>query len=121
MALQRQRRSTPVVGFLNNGSRSGFARPLAALRKGLKEAGYNGHDVAIEYRWADGKIDQLPALAADLVSRGVDVIAVTGGVTPARAAAAATKKIPIVFAGCDPDEAGLVNDFERPDCNATGV
>jgi putative ABC transport system substrate-binding protein len=121
MALQRQRPTTPVVGFLNSGSRGAFARPTAAFRRGLKEAGYNGQDVAIEYRWADGKVDQLPALAAELVSRRVDVIAVTGGVTPARAAAAATKEIPIVFAGCDPDDAGLVNNFQRPDGNATGV
>ena len=121
MALERQRRATPVLGFLNSGSRGAFAQSVAAFRKGLKEAGYNGRDVAIEYRWADGKVDQLPALAADLVRRRVDVIAVTGGVTPARAAAAATKQIPIVFAGCDPDEAGLVNNFDRPDGNATGV
>ena len=94
MALERQRRATPVLGFLNSGSRGAFAQSVAAFRKGLKEAGYNGRDVAIEYRWADGKVDQLPALAADLVRRRVDVIAVTGGVTPARAAAAATKQIP---------------------------
>jgi putative ABC transport system substrate-binding protein len=94
---------------------------LAAFRKGLKEAGYNGRDVAIEYRWADGQFEQLPELAADLVRRRVDVIAVTGGATSARAAAAATREIPIVFAGCDPDDAGLVNNFERPDRNATGV
>jgi putative ABC transport system substrate-binding protein len=121
MALERQRRTTPVLGFLNSGSRDAFERPMAAFRKGLKEAGYDGSDVAIEYRWADGKVDQLPALAADLVNRQVDVIAVTGGATPARAAAAATKEIPIVFAGCDPDDAGLVSNFERPDGNATGV
>jgi putative tryptophan/tyrosine transport system substrate-binding protein len=121
MALQRSKRAVPVLGFLNSGSRGAFAQPVAAFRKGLKEAGYNDRDVAIEYRWADGKVDQLPALAADLVRRRVDVIAATGGATPARAAAAATKVIPIVFAGCDPDDAGLVNNFEQPDCNATGV
>jgi putative tryptophan/tyrosine transport system substrate-binding protein len=126
MALQRQRRTTPVVGFLNNGSRGAFARPLAAFRRGLKEAGYNGQDVAIEYRWANGKGDQLPALAAGLFRPQVKVIAVTGGITPARAALDArsqstSKDMPIVFAACDPDEVGLVNDFERPDCNATGV
>jgi putative ABC transport system substrate-binding protein len=126
MALQRQGRTAPVVGFLNNGSRAAFARPLAAFRRGLKAAGYNGQDVAIEYRWADGKVDQLPALAADLFRPRVKVIAVTGGITPARAVLdarnrSATKEMPIVFAGCDPDEVGLVNNFERPDCNATGV
>src|SRR5882757_4708532 len=113
MALQRQGRATPVLGFLNSGSRGAFIQPLAAFRKGLKEAGYNGRDVAIEYRWADGQFEQLPELAADLVRRRVDVIAVTGGATSARAAAAATREIPIVFAGCDPDDAGLVNNFER--------
>jgi putative ABC transport system substrate-binding protein len=112
---------TPVLGFLNSGSPRAFARSVAAFRKGLKEAGYDGQDVAIEYRWAKGKVDQLPALAADLVRKRVDVIAVTGGATPARVAAAATKEIPIVFAGCDPDDAGLVNNFARPDGNATGV
>ena len=90
MALERQRRATPVLGFLNSGSRGAFAQSVAAFRKGLKEAGYNGRDVAIEYRWADGKVDQLPALAADLVRRRVDVIAVTVGVTPARAYASTT-------------------------------
>ncbi len=121
MVTKRQKRPTPVVGFLNSGSRKAFAHPVAAFRRGLREAGYDGQDVVIEYRWADGRVDRLPALAADLVSRQVDVIAATGGATPARAAAAATKRIPIVFAGCDPDDAGLVNNFERPDGNATGV
>ncbi len=121
MALRAQERAVPVVGFLNSGSADAFEQSMVAFRKGLKEAGYGGRNVAVEYRWADGKVDRLPALAADLVKRGVNVIAVTGGVTPARAAAAATKDIPIVFAGCDPDEAGLVNNFERPDGNATGV
>jgi putative ABC transport system substrate-binding protein len=121
MALRAQERAVPVVGFLNSGSADAFAQSMVAFRKGLKAAGYGGRKVAVEYRWADGKVDRLPALAADLVKRRVNVIAVTGGVTPARAAAAATKDIPIVFAGCDPDEAGLVNNFERPDGNATGV
>jgi putative tryptophan/tyrosine transport system substrate-binding protein len=121
MALQRHKRTTPVLGFLNSGSSDAFAQPVAAFRKGLKEAGYNDQDITIEFRWADGKVDQLAALAADLVDRRVDVIAATGGATPARAAAAATKEIPIVFAGCDPDDAGLVNNFEQPDGNATGV
>jgi putative ABC transport system substrate-binding protein len=121
MVARTQKRKNPVVGFLNSGSRTAFARPLAAFRQGLREAGYDGRNVVVEYRWADGKIDQLPALADDLVRQRVDVIAATGGATPARAAAAATREIPIVFAGCDPDDAGLVNNFERPDGNATGV
>jgi putative ABC transport system substrate-binding protein len=121
MAVSTQTRTPPVLGFLNSGSRDAFAKPVAAFHRGLKEAGYDSDDVKIEYRWAAGKVDQLPALAADLVHREVDVIAATGGATPARAAAAATKKIPIVFAGCDPDDAGLVSNFEQPDGNATGV
>jgi putative ABC transport system substrate-binding protein len=126
MALQRQGRTTPVVGFLNNGSRAAFARPLAGFRKGLKEAGYNGKDVAIDYCWADGKVDRLPGLAAGLFRPQVKVIAVTGGITPATAVLEArkqstNKEMPIVFAACDPDEVGLVNNFERPDCGATGV
>jgi putative ABC transport system substrate-binding protein len=127
MALQGQgRTTTPVVGFLNNGSRGAFARPLAAFRKGLKEAGYNGKDVAIDYCWADGKVDRLPGLAAGLFRPQVKVIAVTGGITPATAVLearkqSANKEMPIVFAACDPDEVGLVNNFERPDCGATGV
>jgi len=126
MALQKRKQATPVIGFLNNGSRAGFPRPLAAFQRGLKEAGCNGHDVEIDYRWADGKLDKLPAMADGLFRPQVKVIAVTGGITPARAALdarnrSAAKDIPIVFAGCDPDEVGLVSDFERPDHNATGV
>jgi putative ABC transport system substrate-binding protein len=121
MAVETQRRPAPLLGFLNSGSRSAFTGPLAAFRQGLKEAGYGARDVSIEYRWADGRVDCLATLAADLVNRRVDVIAVTGGATPARAAAAATKGIPIVFAGCDPDDAGLVSNYAQPDGNATGV
>jgi putative tryptophan/tyrosine transport system substrate-binding protein len=127
MALQRQKPATPVVALFNSGSRGGFVRPLAAFHRGLKEAGYKGPDVAVEYCWADGKVDELPALAAGLFRRRVNVVAVTGGITPARAAADARKQsadakdVPLVFSGCDPDEVGLVNDFEHPEHNATGV
>jgi putative ABC transport system substrate-binding protein len=127
MALQRQKQTRPVVAFLNSGSRSGFTRPLAAFHRGLKEAGYKGQDVAVEFTWANGKVDQLPALAAGLFRRRVDLVTVTGGITPARAAVEArnqapgARDVPLVFSGCDPDEVGLVNDFERPDRNATGV
>src|SRR5437016_13747615 len=113
MALQKQKQARPVVAFLNSGSRGGFTRPLAAFRRGLKEAGYKGPDVAIEYSWANGKVDHLPALAANLFRRRIDLVAVTGGITPARAAVEARKQsaateVPLVFAGCDPDEVGLV-------------
>jgi putative ABC transport system substrate-binding protein len=116
-ALRAQQKAMPVIGYLSIGSASPgpFLPIVAAFRQGLSDTGYvEGQNLAIEYRWAEGQYDRLPALAADLVGHNVDVIATAGGPMAVRAAKSATSTVPIVFMGTsDPVGNGLVASLAR--------
>jgi putative ABC transport system substrate-binding protein len=122
-ASAQHQEAVPVIGVLGSAAAQAYKQRLTLIRQALAEAGFaEGHTVAMEYRWAAGQLDRLPALAGDLVSRKVNVIIATGGLQASRAAVSATSTIPVVFStDGDPVEQGLVASLNRPGGNATGI
>ena len=122
LVARAQEPARPVIGILSNPSRNALPAAFASFHRGLKDAGYvEGQNVRTEYRFADGQVDRLPALATDLVNRKVDVLVAMANAA-ALAAKAVTTTIPVVFViGGDPAKLGLVESFNRPGGNITGV
>jgi putative tryptophan/tyrosine transport system substrate-binding protein len=123
LAARAQQAAMPVIGYLHVGTSAESRDRIAAFHRGLKELGFvEGRNVAVEYRWADNQFDRLPELAADLIRRGVAVIAAPAGADTTRVVKGLTTTIPIVFStGVDPVQTGLVRSLNQPGGNATGV
>src|SRR6516165_8296617 len=123
LVVRAQQAAMPVIGYLSGATLETMREPVAAFHRGLADAGFaEGRNVAVEYRWAEGHNDRLPALSMDLVRRGVAVIVVASSTPGALAAKAATQTIPIIFQiGTDPVKVGPVASLARPGGNITGV